>query len=151
MDRPVGDAVSKIEGGCTRDVCRHEGRACTIARWDLAGGSIDETDERAGDVDRDVFRAEEPRVIAAVPDKEFVLDSCVGVGEGTTLWQEDGSNAFVWGDNVESCEQVVVCQSNDALCCGERFPEAGIECGGIVTACLVESDEGGRVGNPSGC
>ncbi len=127
MDRPVGDAVLKIEGGCTRDVCRREGRTCTVARRDLAGGSIDETDKRAGDVDRDVFRAEEPRVIAAMPDKEFVLDSCVGVGEGTALWLEDGSNAFVWGDNIESCEQVVVRQSDNAPCGGEGLPKAGIK------------------------
>ena len=141
MDRPVGDAVLKIEGGCTRDVCRREGRACAVARRDLAGGSIDETDERAGDVDRDVFRAEEPRVIAAVPDKEFVLDSCVGVGEGTALWLEDGSNAFVWGDNVESCEQVVVCQSNDTLRGGEGLPEAGVEGRGVRAYLLVARNE----------
>ena len=110
-----------------------------VARRDLAGGSIDETDERAGDVDRDVFRAEEPRVIAAVPDKEFVLDS--GVGEGTALWLEDGSNAIVWGDNVESCEQVVVCQSNDVLCGGEGLPEAGVEGRGVRAYLLVARNE----------
>ena len=141
MDRPVGDTILKIEGGCTCDVCCREGRACAVARRDLAGGSIDETDERAGNIDRGIFRTEEPRVIAAVPDKEFVLDSCVGVGEGTALWLEDGSNAFVWGDNIESCEQVVVCQSNDALCGGEGLPEAGVEGQGVRAYLLVARNE----------
>ena len=70
---------------------------------------------------------EEPGVIAAMPDEELVLDACIWVGECTALWLEDGANAFVWGDNVELCEEVVVCQSNDMLCGREGLPEAGIE------------------------
>ena len=73
------------------------------------------------------YSIEEPGVIAAMPDKEFVLDSCVRVGEGTALWLEDGLNAFVWGDNVKPCEKVVVRQSNDALRGGEGLPKAGVK------------------------
>ena len=55
------------------------------------------------------------------------------------------------GDDIETCEKVVVCQSNDALRGGEGLPEAGVECCGIVIACLVERDESSRRGDPSGC
>ena len=69
----------------------------------------------------------EPWVIAAVPNEELVLDASVQVGEGTVLWLEDGANAFVWGDDKETCKEVIVCQINEVLCGGKGLPEAGIE------------------------
>ena len=117
----------EIKGGCARDVCRREGRVSAVAGRDLARGGIDEADKCAGNINRNVFRVEEPGVIAAVPDRELMLESCVRVGEGATLWLEDWSNVFVWGDNVEPCKKVVVHQSNDVLCGGEGFPKAGVK------------------------
>ena len=79
-----------------------------------------------------------------------MFNAGVRVGEGTALWLEDRGDAFVRGDHVEPREEVVVRQSNDALCGGEGLPEAHIECRGIVTARLVECDECRGRGDPSG-
>jgi hypothetical protein len=57
----------------TRDVGGREGGARAVAGWYLHRGGIDEADKGAGDIDCDVFRTEEPGVIATVPDEELAL------------------------------------------------------------------------------
>ncbi len=62
-----------------------------------------------------------------MPVKELMLDTCVWVVEGTVLRLEDRANVRVWGDDIETCKEVVVRQHNDALCCGKGLPKAGVE------------------------
>ena len=69
--------------------------------------------------------AEEPGVVAAVNEEKLVFEARVGVGEGSALWLKDGADTFSRSDNIESCEEIVVCQNNDMLQGGKSPPEAG--------------------------
>ena len=102
------DVLFESEGMGTRDVGGREGGAGAVAGGYLQGGGVDEADKGASDVDGDVLRAEEPGVIAAMPDKELLFDPGVLVRECAALWLEDGSDAFVGRDDVEACEEAVV-------------------------------------------
>ena len=132
MNRLVGGAVLKIESIGERDIGRREGRARAIACWDLGGGRVDKADKRGGNFDRSLLSLHELGVIAAVADEVLEFGPGVRVGEGAVLGLEDGADALVGHNHVEPCEEVIVCQRDDALCGGERLPEAGIECHGIV-------------------
>jgi len=116
---------------------------------DVSGGRIDDARKGAGDVDGSVVHVKEPRVVAAMPEEELVFEAGVGVHEGTALGLEDGADALVRGDDVETRKEVVVHQSNDALCGGEGLPEASIQCCIIITR-FVECDERGGCGDLSG-
>ena len=59
-------------------------------------------------------------------------------------------DAPVRGDDIEPREEVVVCQSNDALHGEKGLPEASFECRRIIVTLLVESDEHSGCGDPSG-
>ncbi len=67
-----------------------------------------------------------PRNIATVPEEELMFEAGVRVHEGAALKLEDGVDAFVWGDDVETCKEAVVCQSNNVFIGGEGLPEAGV-------------------------
>ena len=92
------------------------------------------------DFNENVFSMKEPGVVAAVLNEELVLNTSVRVGEGTVLWLEDGANASVRCDNIEPHKEVVVCQSNDALCGGTGLLKAGIEQLCILAVWLVEHE-----------
>ena len=115
----VGGILLEGEGVYTRDVTCLEGRAIAVAGRHLNGGGINEADESAGILDGNVFRAEEPGVIAAMTDKELMFDASIRVRKGAALWLEDGVDTFVRRHDVEPCKEVVIHQSNDALCCGK--------------------------------
>jgi len=115
----VGGVLLESEGVCTRDVGCLEGGARAIAGWYLNRGGINEAGKGAGYVDGNILRAEEPRVVATVPDKELSFDAGVQVGEGTALWLEDGADALVGRDDIETCEVVAVRESNDPFHGGE--------------------------------
>jgi hypothetical protein len=55
----------------TRDVGGREGGARAEAGWYFQGGGVDKADKGSSDVDGDVLRAEEPGVVAAMPDEEL--------------------------------------------------------------------------------
>jgi hypothetical protein len=115
----VGGILLESEGVCNRDVGYLEGGARAVAGRYLGRGGIDEADKGAGDIDRNILCVEELGVIAAMPNKEFLFDAGVWVGEGTALWLEDGLDVFVGRDDVEPCEEVVVRESNDTFRGGE--------------------------------
>ena len=52
-------------------------------------------------------------------DEELVFVTGFWVTEGAALWLEDGTDAFVGHEDVEPCEEVVVCEGNDALRSGK--------------------------------
>ena len=135
----------------TRDVGGRKGGARAEAGWYFQGGGVDEADEGTRYVDGDVLRAEEPGVVATVPDEEFLLDSGVWFGERAALWLEDGSDAPVGRDDVEACEEAVVRESNDAFRSGERFSKTCVKRRGVGAVCFVKRDERSRRGDPSGC
>ena len=56
---------------------------------------------------------------ATVPDEKLLFNAGVRIGEGTVLWLEDGADALVGRDDVETCEEVVVHESNDTFRGGE--------------------------------
>ena len=107
MHRLVSGVLVEGEGTGTRDVDGREGGARAVAGWYLCRGGIDEADEGAGDVDGNIFRVEEPRVVATVPDEELLFDSSVQVGECAALWLEDGPDMLVGRDDVEACERLL--------------------------------------------
>lgn len=115
MHHFVGSVLLEGEGVCTRDVGCLEGGARTVAGWYLDQGEVNKADKGAGDVDGDVLRTEEPGVVASVSDEELLLDASIRVDEGTAVWLDDGSDALVGRDDVETCEEVVVRESNDTF------------------------------------
>ena len=119
MHHFVGSVLLEGGGVCTRDVGCLEGGVRVVAGQYLGSGGINETDKGAGYVNGNVLSAEEPGVVAAMPDEELLFDAGVRVGEGTALWLEDGSDTLVGRDDVEPCEEVVVRESNDTFRCGE--------------------------------
>jgi hypothetical protein len=113
----VGGVLLESEGVCTRDVGCLEGGARAIAGWYLNRGGINEAGKGAGYVDGNVLRAEELGVVATMSNEELSFDAGVRVGEGTALWLEDRADALVGHDNVETCEEVVVRESNVLIRC----------------------------------
>jgi hypothetical protein len=111
----VSGVLDEGEGMGTHDVGGREGGARAVAGWNLHRGGIDEADEGASDINGDVFREEEPRVVATVPDEELLFDSGVRVGECAALWLEDGPDMLVRCDNVEACKEAVAQESNVAF------------------------------------
>jgi hypothetical protein len=108
VHRLVRGVLFESEGMGTRDVGGCKGGAGAEAGWDFQGGGVDEADKGTRYVDRDVLRAEEPGVVATVPDEELLFDSGVRFGERAALWLEDGSDAPVGRYDVEACEEAVV-------------------------------------------
>ena len=41
-------------------------------------------------------------------NEELLFNAGIQVGEGTALWLEDGSDALVGRNDVETCKEVVV-------------------------------------------
>jgi hypothetical protein len=103
----------------------------------LGGGSVDEADECVSDFDWSELSAEEPGVVAPMADEKLMFGPSVGGSEGTALWLEDWSDTLVGRDHVKPREEVVVCQSGDALRGGEATTEVGVELGGIVADAFV--------------
>ena len=91
----VGGILLESEGVCTCDVGCLEGGARAVAGQYSGRGGIDKADKGARDFDGNVLRAEEPGVVAAMPDEELLLHTGVWVSVGTALWLEDGADALV--------------------------------------------------------
>ena len=109
----VGGVFLEVECCGSRDVGCREGWAGAVAGGDAGGGCIDDAGKSANDFDESVLHAKEPRVNAAMPEEELMVEVSVGVCEGTVMWLEDGAGALARGEDVDSHEEVVVCQHND--------------------------------------
>ena len=54
-------------------------------------------------------------------------------------------------DDIETCKEVVACESNDTFCGGKGPTKTSVERLGVGAVHFVERDECGGRGNPSGC
>jgi hypothetical protein len=106
-DHLVGDVLLEVEECGTGDDGSREDRSGAVASGDISDGRVDDAHEGAGYFDGSVLRAKELRVVAAIPEEELVLESGVGVCEGTALWLEDGADALVRGDDIVPCKELL--------------------------------------------
>ena len=80
MNCLVLDAFLKVKGVSTHDVGHCEGRAQEVAGQDLGRGGVDKAEKCVSNFDGNVFQAKEPGVVAAMPDKELMLNTGVWAG-----------------------------------------------------------------------
>ena len=90
------------ERSCNSDILSCKGSACMEAGGYIIGADICDAGKYLGGINRGVFCMQEPGVIAAMTEEVLVFNAKVSIGEHASLWLEDGADAFVRGDDIET-------------------------------------------------